>query len=97
MSKQFSNLRRQQFLPEPYYKAMAKFLREDSAYWKTGMVAGDEREDYRRHLALMVFVSESYQLWSLRFTGGEPLDTLRDELETVIAAFEYQKKFEEKK
>lgn len=94
MSK-FADKRRQQFLPESYYKNMSSFFRDRSAHWKNAKLNVDESDEYRRSLGLSNFVDYSYLLWSLRFTGGEPFDVLRDELENVIAALEFKKKFDE--
>ncbi len=91
MKAQFGQLRRQPFLSQDYYLAAAARLRT----WNSELVDNLNRPDLgRQNLSLEAaqLVDNAYQLFSLRYTAGEPLEQLRLELPNVIEAYEqYQR------
>lgn len=94
MSRSFCDKRKQQFLAEDYARNYQHTLKQ----WNQ-----DLRENlYRRELGLenisleaLQLSENSYQLISLHYTAGEPIEELRSELSNVVDAYEkYQKALE---
>ena len=92
MSKPFNERRRQQFLTESYSKAHEAYVLGERNYWKNALQAEGDSEQERRMLALTTHSNFAYELLSLQYTAGTPIEDLRNELMGVIEAYErYQK------
>jgi len=87
MSK-FNQMRRQQFMNERYYEIASQVIRDSIALWSNTLPAEGQNDLHKRALAASDVAENRYELFSLRYTAGESLLELRDELETVIAAYE---------
>ena len=87
----FSAKRRQQFLSESFYQALLAHrlqLLDDLQH----ELAQPEIDDEGRSLLWASVADEHYELLSLRYTAGESIDRLRDDLGKVIMAHaQYQK------
>lgn len=95
MSVPFHEERRQIFITESYFNVMRIYLQESPAHYSddANLPTGDSLEQ-QRSLAAASVADDAYELLSLHYTAGEPLDNLRNELEGVVAAYEqYQKYF----
>ena len=83
----FHEKRRQQFLTETYTKEYERWLKESISLWLQNLPEGDSEEEKISGAASLV-ADDTYQLFSLRYTAGEPLDVLREELTGVVEAYE---------
>ena len=93
MSVPFNEKRRQMFLSQSYYENMEPYFSTSPTHYKdeANLPMGDTPEQ-QRSLAASSIADDLYDLLSLHYTAGEPLDDLRKELEDVVAAYEeYQK------
>jgi len=91
MNKPFHEQRRQQFASESHSSEYAKWLAESIVLWQRSLPEGDNDEEKRSGAASLV-ADDSYQLFSLHYTAGEPIEQLRSELTGVIEAYErYQR------
>lgn len=88
---EFISKRRQNFLTENYYKV--QFARREklfSAYANEITLPDTDVEN--KSLITGSWAGDVYELFSLHYTGGVPCETLRQEFEDVVAAYEsYQK------
>jgi len=87
MSKPFHERRRQQFLIEPYTTSMLKVLND----WNDELRANVLRDELGLEnisLEASQLASNRYEILSLRYTAGEPIEQLRAELTSVIEAYE---------
>ncbi|PLK50141.1 PoNe immunity protein domain-containing protein [Uliginosibacterium sp. TH139] len=84
----FRQIRRQQFLTEDRYVAAKKRLPEEIAYFALNPVGSGASEAESEMLARLLSAEQRYDLLSLRYTGGEPIELLREELEEVVLAYE---------
>ena len=95
MGAQFQAVRRQQFLTEPYFNGVDKFLAESVLHWRDNLQGVAKTDAENRMLALNTHANHAYMRFSLRYTGGISLDLLRTELTEVVEAYErYQKALE---
>lgn len=93
--KDFSARRRQQFLTETYSRAYQNHMRETISLWSTKLPFADSEAE-ARSLAGSAVARSLYQALSLKYTAGEEIAPLRDDLEKVVAAYEeYQKRLGE--
>lgn len=87
MSKPFHEQRRQQFLIEPYTTSMLKVL----ADWNDELRANVLRDELGLEnisLEASQLASNCYEILSLRYTAGDPIEQLRAELTGVIETYE---------
>jgi Domain of unknown function (DUF1911) len=95
MTNDFHNKRRQIFLTVEFYQSINKHLVMERDYWRTALQAVGDSEAEQRMLSLNTHSEYSYQLLSLNYTAGQPIESLRSELTSVIEAYErYQKALE---
>lgn len=89
----FHQHRRQQFLDESAYHFTHKFLKEEALpmFVETLKESDNDVDDRRRVSAAIA--DATFVNFMLKFTAGESLDSLRNELTEVIAAFELATKF----
>ena len=83
----FHEKRRQQFLTETYTKEYERWLKESVSLWLQNLPEGDSEEEKISGAAWLV-ADDTYEIFSLRYTAGEPLDVLREELTGVVEAYE---------
>jgi hypothetical protein len=87
---EFHQKRRQQFLDEAYYRdQLPRF--EDVIFGEDGLEAGLRAKESQRGLHCSLARGVGLELFSrltLHYTAGEPLESLRTQLEQVIAAYE---------
>lgn len=88
---EFISKRRQNFLTENYYNAQcARRERLFSAY--ANEISLPDTDDENKSLITSSWAGDVYELFSLHYTAGVPCETLRDELDDMVAAYErYQK------
>ena len=84
----FTNKRRQNFLTENYYRSSVQQLEESIRLWQSTLPNVGDSPEEKKSLAMSIFASHSYEVFSLHYTAGVPCETLRDELGDVIVAFE---------
>ena len=92
MSSSFNEKRRQQFLTQAYSSAHEKYLGEEVPYWKEGLYGVGDTEEERKSLARSTYARFSYELLSLRYTAGHPIEQLRSQLTGVVEAYEHYQK-----
>lgn len=83
----FNEKRRQQFITEQYFSAISSLTKN----WIDEMrlnLARPELGDENLSLEASTLARQKYELLSLNHTAGEPIEPLRDELESVIEAHE---------
>jgi hypothetical protein len=92
MTKSFNEKRRQQFLTQDYSVAHEAYLSDEAIYWKDALYGVGDTVAERQSLARSTHARFSYELLSLRYTAGEPIEHLRSELTGVVEAYErYQR------
>lgn len=83
----FSTQRRQRFISEQYYRWLADLHATHIEMWAHTLPAnGTEAE--KRATAAWLRASGKFELMLLRYTAGEPVASMRDELESVVVAYE---------
>ena len=92
MSVPFNEKRRQMFLAENYYFEAAKFREWAISDLAPAITEAEQDSENRSRLSWQI-AEHCYQLLSLHYTAGEPLDELRKELEVVVAAYEQYQKY----
>ncbi|MCU6497829.1 DUF1911 domain-containing protein [Rugamonas sp. A1-17] len=85
---QFHKKRRQQFLSEHYFSFFCKSINEAIEYWKHNLPPDIETKALAKSLAAADVANQTCDLFLLRYTGGESLVILRDELVGVVEAYE---------
>jgi hypothetical protein len=83
----FSNRRRQRFISEPYYDFWSKYYSEAIERWATQLPKNGTEEERHAHAAARRAESR-FALMLLRYTAGEPIVELREQLEGVVSAYE---------
>ncbi|MYM96567.1 PoNe immunity protein domain-containing protein [Duganella vulcania] len=91
---QFHEKRRQQFLGENYYDFFTNCIEKTILHWRDHIPAIAGSDVFGRALAAGDVASQTFDLFILRYTGGEPIDELRDDFTKVIEAFELSTKCE---
>ena len=84
----FHRVRRQQFLTEEYFVSNDRYFQEERDHWACALSAAGDTEEERRMLARSTHASFAYNLLSLRYTSGAPIESLRVELGRVVEAYE---------
>lgn len=83
----FSQRRRQRLLDENYFHWVVATLRKHIDFWSQNLPAnGTEAE--RKSNAAWDRAYDRFCLLLAGYTGGEPIEPMRDELERVVAAYE---------
>jgi len=85
---QFHEKHRQKFLSEHYFSFFCNSIKKAIEYWKHNFPPDIETEALARSLAAADVAGQTCELFLLRYTGGESLDLLRDELVGVVEAYE---------
>jgi hypothetical protein len=94
MTEQIRAQRRQVFLTQEFFKGSSTQIEESIALWLRTLPQGESLEA-RQSSAASLVASDTYELFSLRYTAGIPIEQLRRELTGVIEAYErYQKALE---
>ncbi|MCA7888982.1 DUF1911 domain-containing protein [Burkholderia contaminans] len=88
MSEDFDSKRRQRFLGEDYFKWRLGLLDEGITYWSENTAPTGSTENERKALTQRYLVSDIYRRFLLMYTGGADIEPMRDELESVIKAYE---------
>jgi hypothetical protein len=91
MTKPFEQRRRQQFLLPAYYENIRRIL--DT--WNQDLLANLGRSELgieNISLEAAQLANNRFELLSLRYTAGEPIETLRDALTDVVEAYEHYQK-----
>ena len=89
----FHEKRRQQFLTEAAYKGTKLFFEEQAG---PSYLDGLSRTDFNaldRSLNADNYADESFTTFMLRYTAGEPIPTLREDLDHVVFAYEQAAKY----
>jgi Domain of unknown function (DUF1911) len=85
---EFNQKRRQQFLSEKNYLPVLAIHRETSEYFATHPVGVGDSPGHDHVLARQSVGDDRFHILLLLYTAGEPIESLRAELEKVIAAYE---------
>lgn len=91
----FSNRRRQRFISEQYFKWLSGFLADSIDMWSKNLPANGT-EDSKRAVAASRRANNRFALLLLRYTAGEPIAPLRDELDYILADYEEYARFQSK-
>lgn len=81
----FNQKRRQSWLDEHYFHWAVATFKEDIVYW---ILPANGTEIERKANAAMIVARDRWWLFLLRYTGGEAIEPMREELERVVAAYE---------
>lgn len=89
----FNEKRRQQFLSEAAYDATKLFFEQIAGpgYLEELCSPGADANDRRR--VSSAYADNSFTIFMLRYTAGEPLDGLRGDLTAIVEAYEQATKF----
>ena len=92
--KPFHEKRRQLFLYEKYLDFMLSYTKENTLPNLNKEIV-EEKEDLQRKSHLSGgFADEMYEILSLRYTAGAPLDPLRTDFTQVVEAYERYAKYD---
>ncbi|MFV8577711.1 PoNe immunity protein domain-containing protein [Ralstonia pseudosolanacearum] len=83
----FSSQRRQRFISEPYFKWLSGFLVESIDKWSRTLPANGS-EEQKRASAAALRASDRFELLLLRYTAGEPIAPMRDDLDLIVEEYE---------
>ncbi len=89
----FSTRRRQRFISEQYFKWLSGFSVESIDKWSIALPANGS-EDSKRAIAASLRAENRFELLLLRYTAGEPIAPMREELDKVIAEYEEYAKYQ---
>jgi len=79
------------FLQQAYYDALQLHFQSSTAFWSANIPEADSPEQ-AHSLAAASMAGDAFKLLAIRYTAGESIASLRDELTSVIEAYEcYQK------
>ena len=92
MSVPFNDKRRQMFLAEKFYGSALSHQTSTTTELLEELKNPENDADDSRGLSYFL-ADDAYQLLSLHYTAGEPLDDLRNELEGVVTAYEQYQKY----
>jgi len=84
----FHEKRRQQFLTETAYKGTKLFFEEQAAPSYLEALSRTDFDALDRSMNADNYADESFTTFMLRYTAGEPLTTLREDLDHIIFAYE---------
>ena len=85
---EFHEKRRQQFLTEASYIATTKFFDENSGPRYLRALSRQDFDSEDRSGVADAYADDTFTNYMLRYTAGESIQALREDLENVIAAFE---------
>ncbi|MCT7298910.1 PoNi-like cognate immunity protein [Ralstonia sp. CHL-2022] len=91
----FSTRRRQRFISEQYFKWLAGFSVDSIEKWSK-LLPANGSEDSKRAIAASLRAENRFELLLLRYTAGEPIAPMREELDKVIADYEEYAKYQSK-
>lgn len=89
----FSNRRRQRFISEPYFKWLSGFSVESIDKWSKILPANGSEEE-KQATAASIRAEDRFELLLLRYTAGEPIAPMREELTNVVAEYEQYAKWQ---
>ena len=89
----FAVRRRQPFISESYFEYFSKRYPEYIEVWSTDVPNINASEQEKRALAAADVANYTFGLFCLRYTGGAPLDELRNDLPGVVEAYERYTKY----
>ena len=84
----FHEKRRQQFLSERTYQELLRIREETAAYFAIHPFGSGESDLHRHSLARRSVAHDLMEILTVRYTAGEAIEPLRDELERVVVAYE---------
>lgn len=85
LTETFDKKRRQLWLDERYFHWAVATFKEDIVNW---ILPANGTEIEREANAAMMVARDRWWLFLLRYTGGEAIEPMREELERVVAAYE---------
>lgn len=89
----FSNQRRQRFISETYFKWLSSFLVESIDKWSRILPANGS--EAQKHATAASYRADGrFELLMLRYTAGEPIAPMREELDSVVAEYAQYAKFQ---
>jgi len=91
----FSQRRRQRFISEQYFKWLSGFLTNSIDTWTKNLPANGT-EDSKRAIAASLRADNRFALLMLRYTAGEPIAPLREDLDLIVADYEECAKYQSK-
>jgi len=91
----FAKRRRQRFISEQYFTWFSDFLTTSIDTWTTALPANGT-EDSKRAIAASLRADNRFALLLLRYTAGEPIALLRDDLDPIVADYEEYARFQGK-
>lgn len=89
----FHEKRRQQFLTETAYWGARNFFEEHAAPGYLEVLSSPPRDSMDHTLNADAYADEIFSNYLLRYTAGESLDALREDLDHVVFAFEQATKY----
>lgn len=89
----FYKQRRQQFLTEAAYKGELESFRTGAVPTYLGALARPPRDAIDHTLNADNYADESFSLYLLRYTGGESIPILREDLDHVVLAYEQSARY----
>ncbi|WP_231408566.1 PoNe immunity protein domain-containing protein [Ralstonia solanacearum] len=89
----FSTRRRQRFISEQYFQSWSNFHRESIDKWSRILPANGSEES-KRAIAASLRADNRFEWLLLSYTAGEPIATMRDELDKIVADYEEYAKFQ---
>jgi len=89
----FYKKRRQQFLTEVAYDGARLFFENEAApeFLEAFLTPGFDADDHKRNAN--AYADGCFANFMLRYTGGEPIPILRDDLDHVVAAYQQAAKY----
>jgi hypothetical protein len=89
----FTNRRRQRFISEPYFKWLSSFLVESIEKWSRILPANGS--EAQKHATAASYRADGrFELLMLRYTAGEPIAPLREEMDSVVTEYAQYVKFQ---
>lgn len=88
----FSQKRRQRFISEPYFKWLSGFFVRSIDRW-THNLPGNGSEAIKKANAASSRADGRFELLLLRYTAGEPIEPMRNELDAMVSDYEQVAKF----
>jgi hypothetical protein len=89
----FHEKRRQQFLTEIAFNAEKKFFEEEAAPTYIEALSAVDSDAMDRTRNADAYADESFSLYLMRYTAGEALATLREDLDHLVFAYEQAAKY----
>ncbi|RQP34998.1 PoNe immunity protein domain-containing protein [Burkholderia ubonensis] len=83
----FSTRKRQRFISEQYFDWLSTFQAQSVEKW-THTLPANGTEAVKHATAAWLRATARFELMMLRYTAGEPIASMREELEDVVTAYE---------